>query len=99
MMQKVPFSIELFCILLIVATNVVAIGYICKQLYVISKKKAIKEKIQKCVRRIANIFKKSGDKSMNDSSGLSLQTDLLDKSEDVVSNNHKELVIENLEKE
>ena len=67
MTQNMPFIIKIFCISLIVVVNVIALGYIGKQLYEMSKKSAIKKKIQSFTRRVTSMFGRSSKSNVKSS--------------------------------
>ena len=84
LMQVMPETIIVFCLLIIAAANVIALGYIFKQLYAISKKSAIKEKIKACAKRIRGLCKTS-TKNKTGLNDMSLQVSPSTEDENFVS--------------
>ena len=77
-------------------TNIIALGYIFKQLYAISKKSTIKDRIRRCARRIRRICIKP-TKNKSEISIQGLDTGLIISSKDAYSHTLAESVQESQE--
>ena len=97
MIQDLPLSLQIFCMLIILAVNVIALGYIGKQLYLISKKSAIKEKLKRCAKRIRKMCKRSSTETNDKSFTYALKENLASKSKDLVNSACKEYTLDDLQ--